>query len=409
MTSIKAFARAGRSNWALNLTWTPQFAPAHGVRQAQIASIDEEGLHVTIVRRKSVREFHITVKPIPGEPAGAMIQRLRSFCVANQATMVREEGFGFCRAFAEFHRQSAAAWKNLTWPSFWLEGKPVEHAAASGVHAFAIAGPSVEPIYEADRAIGSVFNDGYARHCIFGDLLPHAGSRADQAREIFDKTTRHLAAAGLTWRNVARTWLYLDRILEWYGDLNRIRKEAFERYDVFGGFMPASTGIGAANPSGRAIVAGLWAVDPLDARTIVRPVESPLQCSARDYGSCFSRAAEIITPDLRRLFVSGTASISPDGATEFAGDIRKQIARTFEVVGAILNARAMTWSDVSRATVYLKDANDAWAFAEYELEHGLNLPVLVTEADVCRDDLLFEIELDALAPIWRASVSTWDI
>ena len=380
------------------------------MRQAQIASIDEEGLHVTIVRRKSVREFHITVKPIPGESTATMIQRLRSFCIANNATMVREEVFGLRSSFAEFHRQSAIAWKTLTWPTFWLEGKPVELAAVSGLHALAVAGPSVEPIYGSGRAIGSVFNDGYARHFVFGDLLPHdRQSRGDQARELFDIITHHLAAASLTWRNVARTWLYLDRILDWYGELNRVRKEAFERYDVFGGFMPASTGIGAANPAGSAIVAGLWAVDPLDARTVVRPVESPLQCSARDYGSCFSRAAEIVTPDLRRLLVSGTASISPDGATEFTGDICKQIARSFEVVGAILNARAMTWADVSRATVYLKEAEDAWAFAEYELECGLNLPVVVTKADVCRDDLLFEIEIDAVAPISRTPSPSWDI
>ena len=69
-----------------------------------------------------------------------------------------------------------------------------------------------------------------------------------------------------------------------------------------------------------------------------------------------------------------------------------------DVVREILRSAAMDWKDTTRATVYLKSAQDAWAWAEYEIEHDLQLPVLLTQADICRAELLFEIELDAVLP-----------
>ena len=65
-------------------------------------------------------------------------------------------------------------------------------------------------------------------------------------------------------------------------------------------------------------------------------VPSPLQCPALDYGSSFSRAVELVAGDHRRLFVSGTASISPEGHTLHVGDVDAQVARTMEVVEAML-------------------------------------------------------------------------
>ena len=54
---------------------------------------------------------------------------------------------------------------------------------------------------------------------------------------------------------------------------------------------------------------------------------SPLQCPALEYGSSFSRAAELRTPGWRRVVVSGTASILP-GSHEVAhvGDVDAQTA-----------------------------------------------------------------------------------
>jgi len=162
------------------------------------------------------------------------------------------------------------------------------------------------------------------------------------------------------------------------------------------GSLPASTGIGARNPSGGALVVGARALRSEDGTARAVEVGSPLQCPAPAYGSAFARAMELSTAASRQLMVSGTASIQPDGQTAWVGDIARQIDRTMEVIGAILQSRTMDFTDVTRATAYYRDAAGKKHFAAWLAAHGLpDLPVVHTHSVVCRDDLLFEVELDA--------------
>jgi hypothetical protein len=58
----------------------------------------------------------------------------------------------------------------------------------------------------------------------------------------------------------------------------------------------------------------------------------------------------------------------------------------------------MTWHDTTRAIVYVADGAYAAAYNKYCTANGLcNLPTVIAENDVCRDDLLFEIEIDAIS------------
>lgn len=381
------------------------------VPRAQMAHVREKGLHATIVRREMLREFHITVEPLPGESAEVLVARLQAFVTANSAQIVREEVFGSNAALEDLAAIQARRIGEADWPVNSIQAPACERVPLAGLHAFAITGAQVESLWDGNRAVGSVFSDGFARHCILGDVGTEnsAAVRERRTLETFYKLASYLRSAGMEFTDLARTWLFLDDILSWYDLFNKERREFFQRFGVLDHCVPASTGIGAANPHRAALLAGGWAVQPLNSSAKVQAVKSPLQCSARDYGSCFSRAVEISTPDLRRLLISGTASIAPDGATQFAGDIRGQVARTMEVVEAILTSRGMRWQDASRATVYLRNAADAWAFCEFSQEHELMLPVLLTEATVCRDDLLFEIEIDALAGGEGGSPQNWQI
>jgi len=161
--------------------------------------------------------------------------------------------------------------------------------------------------------------------------------------------------------------------------------------------MPASTGIGAGNCAGAAVAAEALAIKPKNDSVRIQQVTSPLQCPAPDYKSSFSRAVEVLFCDHRRLYVSGTASIERSGATAHVGDAAKQIALTMEVVEAILESRRMSFSDVSRAIAYFKDMDDAPLFDAYcQKQHLSLLPIAVAHGDICRDELLFEIELDAV-------------
>jgi enamine deaminase RidA (YjgF/YER057c/UK114 family) len=198
--------------------------------------------------------------------------------------------------------------------------------------------------------------------------------------------------------DVVRTWLYIDDILDWYSDFNTVRWEFFENRAIGKGKMPASTGIGVSNPAGNALVAACVAMRGAQREVRAEAVPSPLQCPASDYRSSFSRAAEIQLRDRRRLFVSGTASIAPHGETAHVGDVAGQISLTMEVVEAILASRGMSWRNVSRGIAYFKDLGDRPVFDSHCRAQGLSdLPVATTQGVICRDDLLFEIEVDAVA------------
>jgi enamine deaminase RidA (YjgF/YER057c/UK114 family) len=202
-----------------------------------------------------------------------------------------------------------------------------------------------------------------------------------------------LSEAGMDMTNVVRTWFFLDDIQGWYGDFNEVRNDFFKRKKIFDGLVPASTGIGGRNPAGSALVAGAWAVQPQNESATVREAASPLQCPAMNYGSAFSRAVLMEGGGLRRLLISGTASIEPGGQSVNCGDLRKQIEISQEVIQAILNSSGFDFNDVARATGYFKDYP---VVPFFDWSDGRCRQTLNVQADICRPELLFEIELDAI-------------
>ena len=328
-------------------------------------------MKIVKLQRQHIEEWFITA------PANAREECHRVARDAG-AVIVAEDLFGITGSAAS------------DWPVTWLRGNP----ALPGVHLHAVKGVPVERLTFAGRVVGSVFNDGVARHCRLGGLRPVSTteSPAGQARATFELLEAALRDAGMTFANVARTWFYLDEILAWYGDFNKVRDEFFRKRNVFDGLVPASTGIGGANIDGTALVAGAYAVTGGQ----LTAVPSPLQCPALKYGSSFSRAVELKMLDHSRLWVSGTASIAPGGETVHVGDVPGQIALTMQVVAAILESRGLDWHDTSRAIAYVRAAATAKRFQEYLVANGLtDLPVVTTQNIICRDDLLFEIEVDA--------------
>ena len=277
------------------------------------------------------------------------------------------------------------------WPITWLCVNP----DLTGFQLQAVKGVPVDRIEKDGRVVGTVFAHGLTRHCRLGGLRPvdATAAPADQAQATFELMEAALRDAGMTFAHVARTWFYLDNILPWYGAFNQVRDDFFKNHHVFTGLVPASTGIGSANMADTALVAGAYAVTGGQ----LTAVPSPLQCPALQYGSAFSRAVEWQLADQHRLWVSGTASIAPDGKTIHREDVAGQIALTMEVVAAILKSRGLDWRDVNRAIAYVRAASTAARFEEYLAAHALaDLPVVTTENVICRDDLLFEIEVDAV-------------
>jgi enamine deaminase RidA (YjgF/YER057c/UK114 family) len=301
----------------------------------------------------------------------------------------------------QFYPQAVSAIRKLDWPLTLLHGDGCSGGTITGTQFIALSGTQLNPVMDGGRKVGNWYETSDARYCLLGDIRADDLSlpREAQARAVFEKMEHLLRQADMEFTDIARTWIYLNELLEWYDEFNAVRTRFFEERGVFDHMVPASTGIGAGTASGEAMVCALLAVKPKCDRVKVFAVPSPLQCPALDYRSSFSRAIEIDRPGSRLLAISGTASIEPGGETAHVGDCAKQIELTMQVVHAILRSRGMDWGNTSRAIAYFKDIADAPLLEQYCNEHRLpELPVAISHADVCRHDLLFEIELDAVKP-----------
>jgi enamine deaminase RidA (YjgF/YER057c/UK114 family) len=94
--------------------------------------------------------------------------------------------------------------------------------------------------------------------------------------------------------------------------------------------------------------------------------------------------------------VSGTTSIAPGGQSVHKDDITAQVNLSLDVIEALLLSRGLDFSDATRATAYLKTPRHANSLDDWFKPRGVWFPAVRIHAGVCRDDLLFELELDAI-------------
>lgn len=359
-------------------------------------------LDVALPGRSAVRraaEYVVTAAANPREPVEAVFERLGGALRQKGGTLVALYVYGDIAARAHCTTAMRRHLGAIDWPVLWIEGRSCNGALLAGAQAFAVSGAEVERVRDQGAVVGSVYADADARQGIFAGLRPDnlRGSRHQQALETLQNLDVVLRRTGFEFGDIARTWFYNEKLLDWYADFNRVRTAFYATRPFRSGSLPASTGVAAANPAGAALAVGAWAVRPLSGCAIVREVASPRQCPAPSYGSSFSRAVEIVSGGKRRLSISGTASIGVDGRSLWAGDVARQIATTMDVVEAILAERGLALNDTTRATAYFKYPLDVAAFEVWEEGRGVRLPVVCVHCDICRDDLLFELELDACA------------
>lgn len=351
-------------------------------------------LHVVEFPHDGVKAYFITAQATE-ENMGEVFDRVAAEMAERKATIAFQYLFGG----RQFYPRAVSAIRQLDWPLTLLHGDACAGATITGTQFVAIAGAELHAVMDGDRKVGHWYETDDARYCLLGDIRADDLSlaRKEQAYAVFEKMERLLKQADMAFTDIARTWIYLNELLQWYDEFNAVRSGFFEERGVFDKMVPASTGIGAGSAAGEAMVSALLAVKPKHDGVKVFAVPSPLQCPALDYKSSFARAVEIRQPGSRLLTISGTASIEPGGQTAHVGDTEQQIALTMEVVYEILKSRGMGWGDTARAIAYFKDINKAHLLEQYCIEHKLpELPVAISHADVCRRDLLFEIELDAV-------------
>ncbi|MHC5037594.1 MAG: RidA family protein [Planctomycetota bacterium] len=235
--------------------------------------------------------------------------------------------------------------------------------------------------------------------------LTEEGGLADgataQARRMFLGAEAALEKEAFHFNQVARTWIYLMRLLDWYGDFNHVRNAFFTERGIGADAersFPASTGIQGMT-DGEECSMDLLAVDGPGVVSV--PLRrSNRQGSAADYGSSFSRAMSVQVGGLDLIFVSGTASIDPSGASIHIGDPEGQIHETLQCISDLLASRGAGLKDILLATVFGKTPEILLAYPQVVQAGGLpDFPFVPVVADVCRDELLVEIEAVAVVPL----------
>jgi enamine deaminase RidA (YjgF/YER057c/UK114 family) len=268
-----------------------------------------------------------------------------------------------------------------------------------------VSGPGVQL---SDEVRASRVSYRYCDDLLFGSLsIAEQGEdggallRATETayQEIFEvlNETEH--------RHLIRIWNYLPEINaqsggdERYRHFNTARMMAFRKSGrPTTGPVPAACALGS--PAGSPL-----SIYFLAARRPPKMIENPRQTSAYHYppkfgkhSPTFSRACIWGEPPDSRLFVSGTASIVGH-ETIHQGDVAAQTRETLANIGALVSeanravgARRFTLAEL-KLKVYVRNPADLPAIKATLAEQlDSSTCVVYLQADVCREDLLVEIE-----------------
>jgi enamine deaminase RidA (YjgF/YER057c/UK114 family) len=241
-----------------------------------------------------------------------------------------------------------------------------------------------------------------------------------QTNDAFQSLEKLLISQNVHFDQVIRTWLYLGGIVEndgpiqRYKELNRARSDFYRDIsfipdrlpDAFhGAAYPASTGIGIEG-CGISLSAIAISTDRKD--IIAVPLENPRQKAAYEYSAGyspdspkFSRALALSCGTYTTIFISGTASIT-DSETRHIGDVAAQTNETLDNIAALIDERNLarhglpglgtSLDGIGIVRVYVKRQED-YPLVRQVCENRLGeLPIIYAIADVCRPELLVEIE-----------------
>jgi enamine deaminase RidA (YjgF/YER057c/UK114 family) len=356
---------------------------------------------------QSAGSTEIYISATPGEEAPVQNQAseifsgIRDILHSHKACILQERVFATQSAAETLQGARARAYGDLddgVAPSFLVASEGLSGPIA-GVQVHAVSsGGRPEVVDLEDVPCGRILRvPGRAYLALSGVSDLQYEQPADQARAMMQKAEAALRKLGADFLAVPRTWMWLKDILSWYDDFNHVRTGFFREWGLIGEgsrqSMPASTGIGLGPANGGYCAMDLMAVlEPTDCTRYLQ-VTGKQHC-AFEYGSAFSRAASSIMPAGQAVFVSGTASIDAAGATMHVGDAHSQINATIENVRAVLGEMQCRDADVVQVIAYCKTTEVEKVFNS--IKAGLDWPWITVICDICRPDLLFEIEATAM-------------
>ncbi len=207
------------------------------------------------------------------------------------------------------------------------------------------------------------------------------------------------------YRHVWRIWSFVANINEGAGDNERYKQFCLGRARAFAAVRATLPGIGypAATAVGKPAGARSLQVCWLAGRDPGVEIENPRQLAAYRYPRCYGPAAPSFSRAMlvpgQLLLVSGTASIVGHESVH-PGDTIAQLHETLDNLDALLQRAGEVagrpgpqLGPESLLKVYLRHAEDAAPVVQQlHARLGERIPLVVLAADICREELLLEIE-----------------
>jgi chorismate lyase/3-hydroxybenzoate synthase len=241
---------------------------------------------------------------------------------------------------------------------------------------------------------------------LFGSIqLPDSGQAAvdNLTRHVYQRIFDLLEAEG--YPHLIRVWNYVPNINQANGGLERYQRFCLGRHQAFHernrfseNDLPAASAIGTRN--------GELQIYFLAARQAGKQIENPRQVSAFRYPRCYSPRSPSFSRAIlkdwgheQHLYISGTASIVGHESCH-DGNPREQLGETLQNIRSLLahaqhagrvNYGSLT--NLSSMKIYIRHEQH-FRQIRHILERHISreIPTLYLQGDICRSDLLLEIE-----------------
>ena len=396
-----------------------------------LRKIARDGIGYSVVELTDVRQFHIVAVPQSGctleQQARDALRMIETVLEKEGArsSVVRQTVFVADAAFVKPCKQLMREFYGEDMPTTtYVRQRPCD----GKMLAIEVMGVGADAQIEriSEQLVVASHNGLSWAHV--GGVMPRnaLASVFDGSKSAFTTMCALLDEAGIRFDQIVRTWLYLGDIVGMEGPVQRNNELNRARTDFFTGtrFLadrlprmisgvpsaeihayPASTGIGA---DGFDVTMGCVALATERKDILAVPLENPRQTAAYDYAAAYSpkspkfaRAMALSCGSHATIFVSGTASIT-DSETRHIGDAVKQTHETIDNIVALIGEANLARhglpglgaviGNMGMVRVYVKNQEDYAAIRAACEERLGDVPAVYTIADVCRPDLLVEIE-----------------
>lgn len=274
--------------------------------------------------------------------------------------------------------------------------------------------------YKSNEDIHYIETESNTNKSLLINILPiniHNNIKT-QSEEIFTRLENILHIEGYDINSIVRQWNYIERITDFedeyqhYQSFNDARSHFYSKTNWDNGY-PAATGIGTQRGG---IMIDVIATIPKKENYRCVPLDNDLQVAAYDYSQDvllgaedeifkerstpkFERAKAVTDEKQGIVYISGTAAIRGEESLTNVG-IEEQTRITIENIKYLISKENLNKAGINTISncsidllrVYLKNAEDTQVVKGYMDKFFSTIPVSYLLADVCREELLIEIE-----------------